>query len=163
MTTHLPYDVKISWTKTGILSVYEDLIDVNPAKSLLDGVNSFDLSYLASCPATSCGGATDELSVECISPVGQLMFTSDGGLFCDFDFVKGQENLKWGSLVAGSSYAQEARSFSEGVFHIPGHFVDWDDDLPGTIDEADTPAAILFTGVRSAGQRPDQTADSGLY
>ncbi|MEO6036756.1 MAG: LamG domain-containing protein, partial [Verrucomicrobiota bacterium] len=129
----------------GTLIITNDLID--PASHLLLA-GPVPVPYARDCGSDTCNGAPT-IGVQVLNftapagefGLGQLNFTSDGGLIADGSIPAA--NLTWG-FIGGSEYAQRTSDVSAGTYYFSGTFLHPDDF--NNEQDARRPGRILLTG-----------------
>jgi len=141
---------------TGTLVVQDGLVSSN---SVLQLSGPVPVSYARDCEeATNCNLAqVGPATLAFTAQANQLGFTIDGG-FIAYGTVP-PTSLSWG-YVTGGNFAQQASSINAGAYEMSGTFLRGDQT---TLDAAQSPAALLFTGFGDASnptyiERPDQPA-----
>lgn len=142
--THFPYDAIITMSG-GQMVVENDVIDLDPNKSRLDGVGAINVVYLQSCPPdpeNGCASSPFSAGNFTLTPVGnRLLFTPDGGLIARGNLptvpiltpsTDPINRLMWGfindpSPITPAFTKRFAHStptrFTGGTFHASGHFL----------------------------------------
>ncbi len=157
--THFPYDVALAWDAASGLMIDNDLPADSQASSRLISGRDFSVPYTTGCPG-GCAGADNSRPLDCQNVADAFYFTSDGGLFVPCAFSNGTADLRWGYLPSKNDYAQRAYGFSEGVLHVPGHFLRAD-DCPAALTDDDMPGALLLTAVGGAGDELTRPFEAG--
>jgi hypothetical protein len=157
--THFPYDVALGWNDLGTLTVTNDRPNVSQSVSLLNGGLDFSVSYSTGVPG-ACAAGTNTLPLNCLNDAKAFYFTRDGGLYVPCGFAGAAADLRWGYIPSKNAYAQRAHGFTDGVLHVPGHFL-CVDDCPGPLSDDDTPGALLLTAVGGAGDELTRPLGAG--
>ncbi len=141
--THFPYDVPIRFASGGQILIEQDLF--NSSKSVLAGLSPLKVSYARDCAEPVCGPGKgpDDLTLD--PQDKELYFTRDGGL-TQPGKITVPKPLTWGWIDEPSiqQFAQQVEAFTEGVFHMPGCFLQGGQTALGVLQR---PGVLLFTGV----------------
>ena len=137
---HFPYDTDIEWNGNGSMRVTDDLV-VAGANSILNGASTVAVPYTKECPGCASGGLPPAMP-QITSSNGLFSFTRDGGIVAGGP-TTGTVDLQWGYISSLPNYAQQALTFTDGAFHMPGAFVRGDQSL---LPSPHGPATILYTG-----------------
>ncbi|MBI5384444.1 MAG: hypothetical protein HZA90_07120 [Verrucomicrobia bacterium] len=139
---HIPYDTAMEWTGAGTMVVSTDLPVPNVSK--LDGFSAVQVPYTGDCPGCNPAGITN---TPAIAPNGTVLnFTLDGGLVGEGPAAP-TVNLRWGYITDLGTFAQQAFTFTEGAYHMPGVFLR---GLLNSLPPNSGPANILYTGVAAS-------------
>jgi len=142
---HFPYDTVIQWTGVGSMTVTDDLVPAGTG-SQLSGAANVSVPYTRDCADCSGGGMVPPATPTIIVSNGIFNFTTDGGLAA-MGATTASVTLQWGYNGAPvNDYAQQALSFSNGGFHMPGVFLRGDQNALPAVQR---PTTILYTGVNA--------------
>ncbi len=137
---HFPYDTYVEWSGSGDMNVADDFV-LPGTSSALNGAKPVAVPYTKECPG--CAGAALPPAMPEITSSNNLFgFTRDGGIVAGGP-TTGAVDLQWGYISSLPNYAQQALTFNQGAFHMPGAFLRGDQNL---LPDVHGPTTILFTG-----------------
>ena len=174
-TTHFPLGTEISFG-SGFMQIAGDVI----TDGGLLNVNKLTLDYERACvdrdgsEMSGCGNSSDTgaFTVD----VGSLGFTPDGGLYGQGALEANaiaDKDLRWGKIDGSPDYAHSLSSFSDGTFHMTGHFLpgmggnatDFDDGALSRRHSDAGPARALLAATNGGSMARPGSADdaAGLH